>query len=92
DEQGLQVAAVSRLKPPAVVSVEEVTICSPFWPHLPHLGRFGAHFVGLNEHDLPWDYYGRPAIECVREHWRRHRDEVHARVGFPQPSMQTEAV
>jgi hypothetical protein len=91
DEQGLQVAAVSRLMPPAVVPVDEVTICSPFWPHLPHPGRFGAHFVGLNEHHLPWDYYGRPATDCVREHWRRWRGELYARVGIGPPEGQAEA-
>lgn len=82
DEQGLQVAAVSRLTPPRVVRVEEVSICSPFPPHLPHLGRYGAHFVGLNDRELPWCYYDRPATECVREHWDRHRDELHRLVGL----------
>ena len=91
DEQGLQVAAISRLRPPAVVSTDEVTICSPFWPHQPHLGRFGAHFVGLNEHHLPWEYYGRPAIDCLREHWRRNREELHERVGIAPPERPAEA-
>lgn len=36
DEQGLQVAALSWTRPPHVVSVHDVTICSPFPPHLPH--------------------------------------------------------
>jgi hypothetical protein len=85
DEQGLQVAAVSRRRPPAVVTVEEVSICSPFPPHLPELGRCGAHFVGLNEHSLPWEYHGRPATEWIREHWLRHRGELYRRVGLPPP-------
>jgi hypothetical protein len=85
DEQGLQVAAVSRLKPPTVVPVDEVAITSPFPPHLPGLGRCGAHFVGLNDRHLPWDYYGRPATEYIREHWERHRDELYRRVGIPRP-------
>jgi hypothetical protein len=83
DEQGLQVAAVSYRKPPVVVSLDEVSICSPFPPHLPRLGRCGAHFVGLNDRWFPWDYYDRPATECVREHWQRHRDALHERVGIP---------
>lgn len=82
DEQGLQVAAVNRARPAVVVPVDQVTICSPFHPHQPYLGTAGAHFVGLNEHALPWDYYGRPAIECVREHWRRLRGELYERVGI----------
>lgn len=85
DEQGLQVAAVSYRTAPVVVPVEEVSICSPFPPHLSRLGRSGAHFVGLNDRWLPWDYYGRPATECVREHWGRHREELYARVGIPMP-------
>ncbi|HEU4560529.1 MAG TPA: hypothetical protein VFS20_21945 [Longimicrobium sp.] len=82
DEQGLQVAAVNRATPAAVVPVEEVSICSPFPPHLPGLGSAGAHFVGLNEHALPWSYSDRPAIECVREHWQRLRGELYERVGI----------
>ena len=42
--RALQAAALSLRKPPLLVSVEEVTICSPFWPHHPHLGPRGAHF------------------------------------------------
>jgi hypothetical protein len=88
DEQGLQVAAVNRVKPAAVVSTDDVTICSPFHPHQPYLGAAGAHFVGLNEHDLPWSYYDRPASECVREHWQRLRGELYQRVGIaPVPSV-----
>jgi hypothetical protein len=89
DEQGLQVAAVSRRKPPVVVGVEEVAICSPFPPHLPHAGRSGAHFVGLNERHLPWDYYGRPAVEVIREHWERMRPELYERVGI-EPGAEME--
>ncbi len=86
DEQGLQVASVSYLSPPRVVGVEEVSICSPFPPHLPEPGRCGAHFVGLNDRSLPWDFEGRPATEFVREHWRRHRASLYARVGIPVPA------
>lgn len=83
DEQGLQVAAVSRAGEPWVVSLDEVAICSPFPPHLPELGRCGAHFVGLNVRRAPWEHRGRPAIEWLREHWLRHREEVQARAGAP---------
>jgi hypothetical protein len=84
DEQGLQVAAVSRGNAPLVVRVDEVSICSPFPPHCPDLGACGAHFVGLNAHELPWKYYDRPATQCVREHWLRLRDDVADRVGAPR--------
>jgi hypothetical protein len=83
DEQGLQVAALSLDGPPLVVRSEDVSICSPFWPHQPELGRCGAHFVGLNARDLPWRYYGRPATEVRIEHWERRRPEVYARLGLP---------
>jgi hypothetical protein len=82
DEQGLQIAAMSLGGPPHVVPVEDVTICSPFPPHLPKLGRCGAHFVGLNTRSLPWQFEGRPAREVRLEHWRRHRPELYRRVGL----------
>jgi hypothetical protein len=83
DEQGLQAAALSLQKRPLLVSVDEVTICSPFWPHRPYLGPYGAHFVGLNARELPWRYYDRPAAECVADNWRGHQEQLHRRVGLP---------
>lgn len=83
DEQGLQIAAVSLDSEPLVVTLQEVTICSPFPPHLPHLGRCGAHFVGLNAKRLPWRLDDRPAVDHIRDHWLRHRGEVYRRVGLP---------
>ena len=83
DEQGLQVAALSLDGPPVVVRTAEVTICSPFPPHQPHLGRSGAHFVGLNAREIPWRYYDRPATEVRVEHWERLRPALYARVGLP---------
>lgn len=71
DEQGLQVAALSLDGDPDLVRLEEVSICSPFRPHLPEPGRCGAHFVGLNARSLPWAYYDRPAVECIQEHWAK---------------------
>lgn len=85
DEQGLQVAALSQTGAPLVVRTEQVTICSPFHPHQPHLGRAGAHFVGLNAREIPWRYYDRPATEVRIEHWERLRSELYARVGLPPP-------
>lgn len=74
DEQGLQVAALSR-HPPRVVPVSDVTICSPFPPHAAHLGRCGAHFVGLNVHrERP--YCDRPTMDRIADHWERLRPEV----------------
>ncbi len=81
DEQGLQVAAYLRCGRVHVVSVEEVTICSPFFPHQEHLGRCGAHFVGLNARHIPWRYYGRPAMEYRLDHWERHRERVLELIG-----------
>jgi hypothetical protein len=82
DEQGFQTAVVSRAGPPLIVTVDEVTICSPFPPHLPHLGTCGAHFVGLNARQLPWEYEGCPAVELLREHWQRHRRALYERVAI----------
>ncbi|HEU4754098.1 MAG TPA: hypothetical protein VFU47_13390 [Armatimonadota bacterium] len=80
DEQGLQTAALRWHAEPRIVTVEEVSICSPFPPHLPHLGRCGAHFVGLNARQLPWSLEGRPASDYIREHWDRHRESLYERV------------
>lgn len=82
DEQGLQVAALSLHAKPGIVAVDEVTICSPFYPHRQDLGRCGAHFVGLNARNLPWRYYDRPATECVIENWERHRPALYDAVGL----------
>jgi hypothetical protein len=83
DEQGLQVAALSAERPPHVVSLDDVAICSPFPPHLPHLGRAGAHFVGLNMKRSPFLHGGRPALELLREHWARLRPALEAHVFAP---------
>lgn len=90
DEQGLQLAALGRLGTPRVVTVGEVSICSPFPPHQPFLGRCGAHFCGLNAHRLPWRYYERPAEECVREHWDGYRRALYALVGLPRPEAHSQ--
>ena len=82
DEQGLQAAALDLDRPAHIVTTQEVSICSPFWPHQPDLGEAGAHFVGLNARRLPWSYYGRPASECVAEHWRKHFPELSRKVGL----------
>ncbi|AUX25782.1 uncharacterized protein SOCEGT47_063340 [Sorangium cellulosum] len=83
DEQGLQVAAVSRARPPLLVTTDEVSICSPFPPHQPDVDRAGAHFVGLNVRRLPFDFHGRPAIDVRAEHWERWRPYLYDRVGLP---------
>jgi hypothetical protein len=82
DEQGLQAVALDLGRPAYIVSTDEVTICSPFWPQQPHLGRVGAHFVGINARQLPWSYYDRPASECVAENWLRHRPAICRRIGL----------
>jgi hypothetical protein len=86
DEQGLQVAAISIDRAPLVVNLDEVSICSPFHPHLPDLGSCGAHFVGLNLRHIPWDYYGRPADQWQAEHWERHRPALYAAIGLDHPA------
>ena len=78
DEQGWQLAALQTSGKVHVVSVDDVTICSPFWPHRDHLGRCGAHFVGLNARQLPWSYDGRPASEMTRENWKRLKPAIYA--------------
>lgn len=83
DEQGLQVAALKMSGEPYVVETADVTICSPFYPHTPELGRCGAHFVGLNTRVLPWSYYDRPATEVRLEHWLNLRPALYARLGLP---------
>lgn len=92
DEQGLQAAALSRESEPCVVSVQDVTICSPFPPHMPELGACGAHFVGLNARRLGWDFYGEPAERARARHWEQHRATLYERVGIapvtPLPAAQ----
>ncbi|UQA62962.1 hypothetical protein [Polyangium aurulentum] len=78
DEQGWQLAALQTSGKVHVVSVDDVTICSPFWPHRDSLGRCGAHFVGLNSRQLPWSYDGRPASEMTRENWERLKPAIYA--------------
>ena len=87
DEQGLQVAALSPHGPVRAVSLDDVTVCSPFHPHLPHLGRCGAHFVGLNARSIDWDYYDRPANAWMAEHWARHLPALRERTGTPVDEM-----
>lgn len=86
DEQGLQIAALSRGGAPYVVPVEDVAICSPFPPHAAEPGRCGAHFVGLNTRHLSFEVDGRPASEVRLDHWRAHRAALYGRIGLPLPS------
>jgi hypothetical protein len=76
DEQGLQLAALSLGANPLAVSLDDVAVCSPFPPHLPHLGRCGAHFVGLNSRRLPWTLGGREASDITRDNWFRLKSAV----------------
>lgn len=86
DEQGLQTAALSRDCPPLTVTIDEVTICSPFKPHVPRLGTRGAHFVGLNARRFPWEFDGRNASEYIRENWTRHREVLYEKIGIAPAS------
>lgn len=87
DEQGLQVAALTGSAHYHVVCLDDVTICSPFPPHLSHPGGCGAHFVGLNVWHLPWDFHGRPATEWRLEHWHAHLPELERRVAGAVQAM-----
>jgi hypothetical protein len=80
DEQGLQAAALNRKSAMLVVTVDEVTICSPFPPHVPYLGRCGAHFVGLNAKHLPWEFEDKPAVEYITENWNAHKYVISQRI------------
>lgn len=88
DEQGLQVVALTRSGHCHTVSLDEITICSPFPPHVSHVGRCGAHFVGLNVRHLPWNFHGRPALECRLGHWQGHLPEVERRVAGAVQAME----
>jgi hypothetical protein len=83
DEQGLQTAALQRSSEPLIVTSDEVTICSPFWPHSPNLGECGAHFVGLNAHHIAWSYFDRPADEWMSDHWQKYREILVRNTGIP---------
>ena len=87
DEQGLQVAALTAAGEVGVVPLGDVTICSPFPPHLAHLGRCGAHFVGLNARSYGWRYFDRPAEQVRAEHWDGVVAEVECRVGAPDHGL-----
>jgi hypothetical protein len=91
DEQGLQTAAIERFGSPLIVAVDDVTICSPFPPHLPHLGRCGAHLVGTNARRFSWELDGRNGIEYTNEHWLRHRADLYERVGIAPPAPALES-
>lgn len=80
DEQGLQAAVLTSNGSAKIVRAREVSICSPFPPHMPELGRCGAHFVGINRRHLPWSFQGRPAIEFIHEHWLQHMPAIQKRI------------
>lgn len=82
DERGLQVAALQWQSDCRVVEVGEVAICSPFPDHRQEPGTCGAHFVGLNAWDLPWQWRGRPASHWTREFWKQQHPAVHERVQY----------
>lgn len=75
DEQGLQVALVTREKH-RVVTLDEVAVCGYFRPHLLNLGYCGAHFVGVNAKRLPFEWNGRPGEQYVHEYFDDKMPEV----------------
>jgi hypothetical protein len=88
DEQGLQAATLSQYNL-VLVSTDDVTICSAFPMHQHHLGRCGAHFVGLNRKTLPWkSAEGRPMHEPIREAWATHSRRIE-QIVFPEKDIST---
>ena len=86
DEQGLQAAVLSKAAL-SLVSKEDVSICSPFPMHQQALGRCGAHFVGLNQRNLPWQLEGRGAHEVIHERWRGFKAKLTELVdSIPDPN------
>jgi hypothetical protein len=79
DEQGLQVAVLTRRKH-FVVSAQDVSICSPFPPHTRMLGKCGAHFVGLNGKKLPWSFQGKSGEEYLYANWDGWLPEIRSRI------------
>ncbi len=84
DEQGLQVAALSRARPALVVPLADVAICSPFPPHAASIGRCGAHFVGLNMR-TPRPQHGctQPSLDALAAFWDARRVELTGLAGAP---------
>ncbi|MEA2553831.1 MAG: hypothetical protein QOJ65_2007, partial [Fimbriimonadaceae bacterium] len=87
DEQGLQTAAILRHGPPLVVTVKEVSICSPWPPHVRELGSCGAHFCGLNARRLSWEWEGRNAVELTYEHWDAVKGFIESKIMSGQVSL-----
>jgi hypothetical protein len=86
DEQGLEVAALSRAAPMLVVRLDEVAICSPNPPHLQRLGTCGAHFVGLNV-TRARPFYDQTALRRIAEYWEHWKNHVYGAVDLlPEPS------
>jgi hypothetical protein len=84
DEQGLQIAALSRETAPLVVSLEEVSICSPQPPHMQRLGTCGAHFVGINvARTRP--YCDNAALNRIARHWESCKHDVYGAVDLSPP-------
>jgi hypothetical protein len=81
DEQGLQVAMVTRERH-RVVGLDEVSISGYFRPHQLEFGTAGAHFVGVNAKKLPWTWNGRPGEEYTHGFWDSSLPEVLERLGL----------
>lgn len=82
DEQGLQVAALSCNRPLFVVRTDEVTICSPFPPHVARLGRCGVHFVGLNMRRPRLEHgCDQAMLDRIAANWDLHRPAIERIIG-----------
>jgi hypothetical protein len=70
DEQGLQIAAVSRRRRPAAVPLNEVSLCSPLPFHRNDLGSCGAHFAGINmRRPRPQHGCTRATLDLIAANW-----------------------
>lgn len=87
DEQGLQVVAMMRCTDVDVVTVDEVSICSPIPPHHENLGACGAHFVGLNARSMSWGYGGAAPTDLIARHWDGYLPLLQKNVGISEPAL-----
>jgi hypothetical protein len=67
------------------VRVDEVSICSPFSPHVPNVGTQGAHFVGLSAHRRGWEHDGRSGESYLREHFERQLPLIERLIAAAEP-------
>lgn len=82
DEQGLQVTARARPIPGDDRGCEHLFALSAApahpWPPRRPFRRAQRHAGG-------WQLKGRPAVECIQDHWQRHRAALYRQIGLSVP-------